>query len=332
MATELLPDQKVAPSPLAAAAPASESLACPVCGQSQVDFLFSAPDRFHLRTVAYDLLRCQSCTLVWQKNPPAISEIAEHYGHDYHRSITAAADSSKHRWSLQNETIARYQAGGRLLDLGCSAGAFLSTMRGDAWSLFGIEISPEEASHARERAGAEVFVGDIFDAPFEPASFDVITSFDVLEHLYQPKRVIRQVYSWLKPGGIYYVAVPNVESWESHLFKSYWYGLEMPRHLFMYSPTSLRKLATDAGFCELLCSTPPASYAENSLYYLWGELLKRFSRKPLPLSQAQPPGPIAGLLRKGLRFALRNPYRAAASWAGAGPALEMVFRKPESAP
>lgn len=304
-------------------------LVCPVCGGSNVVFHFSAPDRFHLRSVPYDLLRCRSCTLVWQKNPPPLCEIGAHYGKDYHRSITAAADSSRERWALQDRTIAAYKNGGRLLDLGCSAGAFLSTMRSPGWDLCGIEISAEEAQCAKERAGAEVFVGDIFDAPFAPESFDVITSFDVLEHLYQPKRVIEQVYSWLKPGGIYYVAVPNVESWESHFFRSYWYGLEMPRHLFMYSPISLRKLATGAGFAEVLCSTPPASYAEHSLHYIWGDLLKSISARPTPLSQAQRPGPFGSLIRKALRLTLRNPYRIAASWAGAGPALEMVFQKPE---
>lgn len=327
MPTQLLPDQKAAPA-AAPVVPAATPAACPICGGSKVVFLFSAPDRFHLRSVPYDLMRCQSCTLVWQKNPPSPAEIGQHYGKDYHLTITSSGDSSKDRWKLQNTTIAHYQPGGRLLDLGCSAGAFLSTMKGAAWSLFGIEISPEEARLARDRAGAEVFVGDIFDAPFPQNSFDVITSFDVLEHLYQPKRVLQQVFTWLRPGGIYYVAVPNVESWEARLFKSYWYGLEMPRHLFMYSPKSLRKLALDAGFSELLCSTPPACYAENSLYYLWGEFLQGISRTPTPLSQAKGPGPLGSFFRKGLRFTLRNPYRAAASWAGAGPALEMVFQKP----
>src|SRR5215467_7665882 len=170
MATQLLPDQKAAQSSVALAAAESSALRCPVCNGSKVVFLFSAPDRFHLRTVPYDLLRCQSCTLVWQKNPPSLAEIGQHYGQDYHRSITAAADSSTNRWSLQNETIARYKNAGRLLDLGCSAGAFLSTMKNPSWNLFGIEISPEEARLARERAGAEVFVGDIFEAPFAPDS------------------------------------------------------------------------------------------------------------------------------------------------------------------
>jgi len=329
MPAQSLLDQTVGQASHLPSSAAEAQRVCPVCGSPNVVFHFSAPDRFHLRTVPYELLRCSSCTLVWQKNPPPPAEIGQHYGADYHRSITAAGESSKQRWALQNKTISTYKQGGCLLDLGCSAGAFLSTMISPSWSLFGIEISPDEAQRARERVGANVFVGDIFDAPFAPASFDVVTSFDVLEHLYQPRNVIDRVFKWLKPGGIYYVAVPNVESWEARLFKSYWYGLEMPRHLFMYSPTSLRKLATNAGFQELLCSTPPACYAENSLYYLWGEFLKTMSRQPTPLSRAQGPGSVGNFVRKALRLTLRNPYRAVASWAGAGPALEMVFHKPE---
>jgi SAM-dependent methyltransferase len=303
---------------------------CPVCGSTKVVHHFSAPDRFHLRTVPYELLRCNSCTLVWQKNPPPPSEIGQHYGKDYHRLITAAASSSAERWGLQNRTIAKFKSGGRLLDLGCSAGAFLSTMKGSGWQLNGIEISADEARLAEERTGANVFVGDIFDAPFEPGSFDVITSFDVLEHLYEPKKVIERVRSWLKPDGIYYLAVPNIESWEAHLFKSYWYGLEMPRHLFMYSPSSLRKLAGAAGLTERLCSTPPASYMESSLRYLWDEFLRSISLQPKPLSQATEPAFASKLIRKGFRLAVRNPYRQAASWSGAGPALEMVFQRPEN--
>jgi SAM-dependent methyltransferase len=304
-------------------------LLCPVCGGTSVAPHFGAPDRFHLRTIRYELFRCDSCTLVWQKNPPPLAEMGQHYGKDYHRLITAAAASSPERWALQNRTIAKYRGGqGQLLDLGCSAGAFLSTMKGGSWGLHGIEISPEEARLAEERTGAKVFVGDIFDAPFEENSFDVITCFDVLEHLYEPRKVIAKVQSWLKPSGIYYVAVPNIASWEAHIFKSYWYGLEMPRHLFLYSPVSLRALAAGAGLKELLCSTPPASYSENSLYYLWGELLKGSSRKPKPLSEAREPGQGGKLLRQALRLTLRNPFRRMASWAGSGPALEMVFEKP----
>src|ERR1035438_10453930 len=71
-------------------------------------------------------------------------------------------------------------------------------------------------------------------------SFDVITCFDVLEHLYEPRKVMARVGEWLKPGGIFYVLVPNVDSAEARAFGSYWHGLELPRHLFHYSPASLK--------------------------------------------------------------------------------------------
>jgi len=306
-------------------------ISCPVCAESEVIWHLAAPDRFHLRDVPYELVRCKSCGLVWQKNPPPPSEIGKHYGEDYHIGITNAGDSSPGRWALQNTSIAKFKSGGNLLDLGCSAGAFLNSMKSTSWRLHGIEISPEEAKHARERTGADVFVGDIFDAPFEPGHFDVITSFDVLEHLYEPKRVIEKINYWLKPGGIYYLAVPNIASWEANLLKSYWYGLEMPRHLFMYSPRSLRALAGSAGLTEVLCSTPPASYIEKSSHYICGKICGAFGIKRPPLSKVGEPGLAWKIARQPFRILLRDPYKHAASWSNAGPALEMAFQKPATA-
>ena len=65
-------------------------------------------------------------------------------------------------------------------------------------------MSPTEAQKAEASSGAQVFVGDILDAPFSPLSFDVITCFHVLEHVYRPKDVVRTLWEWLRPGGILY--------------------------------------------------------------------------------------------------------------------------------
>src|ERR1017187_2295335 len=108
-------------------------------------------------------------------------------------------------------------------------------------------MSKECAKIAEAKSGAQVFVGDILEAPFRRESFDVITCFDVLEHLHEPRRVMTKVGEWLKPGGIFYVLVPNVDSAEARVFGSYWHGLELPRHLFHYSPASLKFLAESVG-------------------------------------------------------------------------------------
>ena len=56
-----------------------------------------------------------------------------------------------------------------------------------------------------------------------------ITSFDLLEHVYSPRELLTKVFEWLKPGGIYYAMMPNIESWEAKLFGGHWYGLDSHR-------------------------------------------------------------------------------------------------------
>lgn len=199
----------------------------------------------------YKLPRCPSCELVWLDAPPRPAEMHLHYGSDYDRFVGAGGETSPERWRLRRETLLKYKPSGALLDLGCSSGAFLTSLRGQSWELHGVGISPEPAEKAKARSGAKVFVGGILEVPFEDGTLDVITSFDVLEHLYQPRQVLEKVSAWLKPGGMYYTLVPNIKAWEARLFGSYWYALALPRHLFHYSAASLRHLARTAGLQEV---------------------------------------------------------------------------------
>src|SRR5262249_39698843 len=140
------------------------------------------------------------------------------------------------------------------------------------------ETSTAERAHAN--TGAEVFVGDAIDAPFPAESFDVVTMFDVLEHVYQPRKFMMKVKEWLKPGGIYYARVPNIDSWEAHILGSYWYGLELPRHLFHFSPKTLSALMASLDFEELSVTTPPAAYLEYSSQYLGRSAMEKLGMTP----------------------------------------------------
>ena len=191
-----------------------------------------------------------ACSLVWLRDPPKPAEMHLHYTAAYHKLISAAGETSPVRWEDRKAALTPYKQSGALLDLGCSSGSFLEFMGSESWKLYGVEMSAESARTAEERSKAQVFVGDILDAPFPRESFDVITCFDVLEHLYEPRRVMARVGEWLKPGGIFYVLVPNVNSAEARVFGSYWHGLELPRHLFHYTPASLKFLAESAGLRE----------------------------------------------------------------------------------
>lgn len=305
-----------------------KSLGCPLCeGMAFSDFL-TAPDRFHLRLEQYHLRRCRTCSCIWLSNPPAPEEMAFHYGPDYYKSIASAGETSAaRRWKKQLEIISRFRHGGEILDLGCSSGGFLSTLKGGAWQLHGIEIAPQMAERARLNTGAEVFVGDALSAPFRAESFDVVTCFDVLEHVYQPKSLLEAVFKWLKPGGIFYTTLPNIDSWEARIFGSYWYALELPRHLFHFSPQSLTYVLSTVGFEKAHVKTQ-ASYLESSTGYVYSEVRQKLGLPVRPLAKAVRPAIAWRVIRKLIRLSVIVPLGQLASSASAAASIDAVFVKP----
>src|SRR6202453_4389979 len=308
---------------------APEAKTCPTCNSQVVAPFLMAPDRFHLRKEMYRLLRCGSCSGVWLDDPPAPAQMGEHYPEDYHRAIvTAGEGSAAKRWKGQVKMISRHKSGGKLLDIGCSSGGFLSTMKNPAWNLYGIEMEESTAQRARAATAATAFVGDAVEAPFLPNSFDVITCFDVLEHVYSPRQFLTKVREWLKPGGIFYSMMPNIDSWEARLFGTHWFGLELPRHLSHFSPRSLRYLMSELGFEEVCVKTPPVSYMERSANYVRSSVLEQMGYTPTPQAKPKEPSLPRRVVRKGLRVALVAPLARVASLAGAGPCMEAVFGNP----
>jgi SAM-dependent methyltransferase len=195
------------------------------------------------------------------------------------------------------------------------------------WNLYGIEISEALAEKARKLSGAQVFGGDVLEAPFESESFDVVTAFDVLEHLHQPKKTAERVWNWLKPGGIFYLVLPNIRSWEARTFHSYWFGLELPRHLYHFSPASLRRLLTFAGFKEESLTTPVCTYVEHSTNYVLDDVFAKLGVARAPLVDRKLPTFFWRIIRKGLRLTALSFVAEVASVCGAGPSIEAVFRK-----
>jgi SAM-dependent methyltransferase len=255
-----------------------------------------------------------------------------HYTDAYHRLISAAGQNSPERWRDRKAALTEYKQFGTLLDLGCSSGSFLAFMRSESWKLYGIEMSAEGARTAESRSEAQVFVGDILNAPFPRESFDVITCFDVLEHLYEPRRVMARVGEWLKPGGIFYVLVPNVDSAEGRVFGSYWHGLELPRHLFHYSPASLKFLSESVGLREVSLETWRNPTVGTSLRYVWDDVFSAVSIRRTPVAYRAEPSLPWRAVRKLVRMTLLRVLLAMAPLAGGGESIHAIFRKESGKP
>jgi hypothetical protein len=139
-----------------------------------------------------------------------------------------------------------------------------------------------------------------------------------------------RVAEWLKPGGIFYVLVPNVDSAEARVFGSYWHGLELPRHLFHYSPASLKFLAESAGFRELSLETRRNPAVGTSLCYVWDELFSTLAIKRTPVAYRKEPSLPWRAGRKLVRITALRFLLALAPLVGEGESIHAIFRKESS--
>lgn len=144
---------------------------------------------------------------------------------------------------------------GKLLDIGCGNGQFLSRMQGFGWQVFGVEPDGQAAKIAREKFGISIYEGTLEEVDFHDDTFDTITMSHVIEHLPDPINTLRECYRVLKPGGQLVITTPNIKSLGHRLFRESWRGFEVPRHLFLFSLYSLRTCAERLGFKVLKLRT-----------------------------------------------------------------------------
>jgi 2-polyprenyl-3-methyl-5-hydroxy-6-metoxy-1,4-benzoquinol methylase len=143
---------------------------------------------------------------------------------------------------------------GRLLDVGCGSGLFLQRMRNLGWDVEGIDPDSSAVENAR-RKGLKVALGRLEKSRYSPESFDVITMSHVIEHVEDPHQLLEECHRVLNQSGLLILITPNVESWGHRLFGYSWRGLDVPRHLFIFTVSSLRHLTESAGFRKVKVAT-----------------------------------------------------------------------------
>lgn len=138
----------------------------------------------------------------------------------------------------------------RLLDVGCANGAFMLQMQGMGWEVRGIDFDETALAYARQ-AGLNAARGTIADLDPASASFDAITLGHVIEHLHDPRAQLVRLRELLRPGGMLWMATPNIEALGHRLYGRDWFGLDPPRHLVLFSHAALEWLLADVGFARV---------------------------------------------------------------------------------
>lgn len=237
-----------------------ELSACDFCGSEDAEVVFRGPDRLLGLPGLFTVVRCSNCGLLRQNPRPTRTAMKAYYPPSYEPFSIAIDDepSRVQRWSrrygmwVRRQAIERICAGGRLLDIGCATGNFLNEMaRSGHWYVEGVEPSPEAAAYVRERFGITVHQGELMSVDLPPASFDVVTMWNVLEHLHSPMANLQAVARLLRPGGLFVFSIPNLRSLEARLLGRYWMGWELPRHLYFPTQEHAREMLKAVGFSLL---------------------------------------------------------------------------------
>ncbi len=252
-----------------------ETVRCNSCGSTEFSELYTLPDYLLERPDVFaTLVKCRQCGLIYQNPRPSIAEMSQHYPENYEPYETK--EEQKTSWLFQKAIkygiakrvrfVTKYKKNGRVLDVGCATGVFLEGMRARGkWELYGVEPSDHAATIAFQKTNADIFVGTLEQAQFSGNFFDVVTMWDVLEHVHNPQETLDEIYRILKPDGLLVIRVPNVDSLQAKIFGRFWAGLDAPRHLYVFSPEDLSNMLRKSGFQIKNKSFGSASYLVFSL-------------------------------------------------------------------
>jgi len=235
-----------------------EETNCNLCGANETELIYTEKDRLIKLPGSFRLVRCRQCGLLYLNPRPSPGEIKVFYPPEYDPYTIAPEDEPSRIKRLEREygfwkrarlvNAARPQ-GGRILDIGCATGHFLSTLRRlGPWEVCGLDISAEATDYARKRYAMEVFTGELAQAQYPSGHFDVVTLWDVLEHVHDPRDTLTEIHRILKPGGLLLVRVPNAATWDARLFGPCWVGYDAPRHLYVFTPATLRRYLEKSSF------------------------------------------------------------------------------------
>jgi SAM-dependent methyltransferase len=154
---------------------------------------------------------------------------------------------------------------GRLLDVGCGAGAFLERMRDFGWQIAGVEPDAKAREAAAARLGnQDTVVPSLAAEALAKESFDAITLSHVIEHVPDPVATLRDCARLLAPGGIIVCVTPNTTGLGTRTFGQSWIHWDPPRHLHLFDPTSLERAFSEAGLSVTRTATPG-----STAHYVW---------------------------------------------------------------
>lgn len=210
---------------------------CLLCGKNKL-----SPVKKYVKSF---LVQCNSCGFVFTQRIPTGEELQNHY--KGYLSISTLSPVTEVRYNELLDYFEKFRKTNRILDVGCGNGLFLEVARKRNWEVYGTEFTSENVTRCREK-NIEVFQGDITQNTFDKASFDVVVSFEVIEHINNPHYYAAAIRNLLRRGGIFYFTTPNFNALNKYILGSKWNIVEFPEHLCYFTKKTANRLLVSNGF------------------------------------------------------------------------------------
>jgi 2-polyprenyl-3-methyl-5-hydroxy-6-metoxy-1,4-benzoquinol methylase len=225
-------------------------ISCELCGSENPRTVLTSPQ------LDGPLVQCRSCgfryvgqrhsQLTFGSGAGAASDVVERV-QSANANIRNLRLEEEHRLGVLNarwrlELILQFRPSGRLLEVGCARGDFLSVAR-EKFEVSGVEPNPDLADDAAKVAPIH---RDVIET-LTWRDFDVISSFHVIEHVDSPKRFVSAMAERIKPGGLLVLETPNIDALPFRIMKSRWRQF-IPEHYFFFDRASITKLLSESGF------------------------------------------------------------------------------------
>lgn len=209
------------------------------------------------------LVKCKKCSFVFSNRIPEDDELQQHYA-TYQRNAEISSITIKRYEELLN-ILEKYRKTNTILDIGCGDGHFLNVAKQKGWNVYGTEFT-DEAVNVCTQKGINCFKGRLSELEFN-TTFDVITSFEVIEHIYNPVEEINIISKLLRKGGGFYLTTPNFTSLTTLILQEHRRTIEYPEHLSYYTPQTLHYLLSRQEFKKIFLKTDGIDIADLKKYF-----------------------------------------------------------------
>ena len=230
---------------------------CPLCGGTHLVKKMTCTD-FYASGEQFDLLQCENCGFQFTQGFPVEKEIGKYYETpDYISHSDTKKGMMNELYHLVRSRMLQKKAqlinnitgktSGKILDIGTGTGYFSHTMQQKGWQVEAVEKSAQARSFAKKNFNLDI-KDDSGLNDFSSGSFDVITLWHVMEHLEHLNETWERLHELLKDDGCLVIAVPNCSSYDAQKYKEFWAAYDVPRHLWHFTPDSIKKFGEKHNF------------------------------------------------------------------------------------